>query len=392
MPGDENHRAALKLLEEGRTEEAIHSLEEALSEQPTAERWNDWAVAQSACDRADKAEDGFRRALAVDAADGQAALNLGVLLATLGREQEALPFLKQAAGRVDESQRAIIKEVLATCSRKAASDTLARSQAAFQDLLHELHQSWPLAPPPPSALLRSSPVARPLPIWDDNPEFDRICRNIGDHTTLDRVRCYVLYQFAMQASQLPGNAAEVGVYKGGSARLLSQTIAPRARKTVHLFDTFTGMPATDPSIDLHNPGDFADTSLEAVRTSLRDCRNLRFYQGFFPDTAAPIKDQKFCLVHVDVDIYPSVRDSCRFFYPRMVRGGIMLFDDYGFDSCPGARKAVDEFFVGKPEHPFYLPTGQCFVIREREERRARWPAVSRKVGDLARLPTQFQNV
>jgi O-methyltransferase len=69
------------------------------------------------------------------------------------------------------------------------------------------------------------------------------------------------------------------------------------------------------------------------------------------------------MVHIDADIYQSVKDSCTFFYPRLESGGIMVFDDYGFPSCPGARKAVDEFFSDKEEFPFYLPSGQCFIVR-----------------------------
>ena len=57
-----------------------------------------------------------------------------------------------------------------------------------------------------------------------------------------------------------------------------------------------------------------------------------------------------------------VLDSCDFFYPRLTPGGMMLFDDYGFASCPGVRKAVDEFFADKMQKPIYLPTGQALVI------------------------------
>jgi O-methyltransferase len=76
----------------------------------------------------------------------------------------------------------------------------------------------------------------------------------------------------------------------------------------------------------------------------------------------------FCLervswVHIDVDIYQSVRDCIRFLYPRLVPGGFMVFDDYGFPSCPGARRAVDEAFASLPEVPLCLPTGQCLVIK-----------------------------
>jgi O-methyltransferase len=66
---------------------------------------------------------------------------------------------------------------------------------------------------------------------------------------------------------------------------------------------------------------------------------------------------------VDVDIYRSVLDCCRFFYPRLVTGGAIVFDDYGRNSCPGAKAAVDEFFADTPEQPVYVATGQAFVVK-----------------------------
>jgi O-methyltransferase len=204
---------------------------------------------------------------------------------------------------------------------------------------------------------------RPLPVWTDDREFMRIFGKI-EYTLVDHARCYVLHQLAKQAAQLPGDLAEVGVYRGGTAKLLALTVAPRAKKDLQLFDTFTGMPPADANADRHHEGDLGDTSLEAVQRSLRDCKNVYFYKGFFPDTASPIENSRFCMVHIDADIYKSVKDSCVFFYPRMEKGGIMVFDDYGFPSCPGARKAVNEFFSDKPEAPIYLPSGQCVVFRK----------------------------
>jgi len=199
-----------------------------------------------------------------------------------------------------------------------------------------------------------------LPLWEEDTQFNRIMQTI-QHTLVDRTRCYMLYQMARQTAQTAGEVVEVGVYKGGTARLLALALP---HKTVHLFDTFAGMPATNSDLDKHLSGEFSDTSLAAVQEHLKDCRNARFYQGLFPATSGPIAQTKFSLVHVDADIYDSVRACCEFFYPRLEKDAVMLFDDYGFPTCPGARKAVDEFFSDKPEVPFYLPTGQCLVVRK----------------------------
>ena len=67
-------------------------------------------------------------------------------------------------------------------------------------------------------------------------------------------------------------------------------------------------------------------------------------------------------VHVDVDLYEPTLASLAFFYPRMNPGGVMVCDDYGFTTCPGATKAVDEFLHDKPEKMIALPNGGGFFI------------------------------
>jgi O-methyltransferase len=54
----------------------------------------------------------------------------------------------------------------------------------------------------------------------------------------------IIYQLARQALRLPGEVAEVGVYKGGSAYLMDAIFDPDI--PIHLFDTFAGMPPVDP--------------------------------------------------------------------------------------------------------------------------------------------------
>jgi FKBP-type peptidyl-prolyl cis-trans isomerase 2 len=201
-----------------------------------------------------------------------------------------------------------------------------------------------------------------FPLWNDDDSFNSLMEQIKNHTLVDRIRCFMLYQFSKHVATLRGDIAEIGVYKGGTAKLLARSFESTG-KLVHLFDTFSGMPESDAARDFHGAGDFGDTSLEQVRNFLSDCGNIRFHQGFFPDTSKPVEDKTFCIVHVDVDIYQSALDCCSFFYPRLEKGGIMVFDDYGFVACPGIKIAVDAFFSDKPEKPCYLPTGQCFVTR-----------------------------
>lgn len=203
----------------------------------------------------------------------------------------------------------------------------------------------------------------PRPLWDEDPDFNALYAGIKDRTTLVKKRCFLLYEFASQARSVSGDVAEIGVYKGGTAKLLAGTFKG-SDKAIHLFDTFSGMPPVDKKFDTyHKEGDFGDTSFENIKTYMSDCRDVSLHQGLFPVTAKPVENKRFSFVHVDVDIYRSVTDCCDFFYPRMERGGIMVFDDYGFLTCPGAKTAVDKFFEQKPEHPLYFETGQCVVIK-----------------------------
>jgi O-methyltransferase len=134
-----------------------------------------------------------------------------------------------------------------------------------------------------------------------------------------------------------GDFVEVGVYKGGSAAALAEIAREQGRR-LFLFDTFAGMPHADPAVDRHVVGDFGDTSLEAVQKAIPGAICV---PGVFPSTlyddVGPI-----ALAHVDCDQQASVAAWCRELAPRMVTGGVMVFDDY--DVLPGARAAVDEAF------------------------------------------------
>ncbi|WP_338668965.1 TylF/MycF/NovP-related O-methyltransferase [Pseudodesulfovibrio methanolicus] len=179
-------------------------------------------------------------------------------------------------------------------------------------------------------------------------------------------RMWTLRTCLEQVATLDGEVWEMGVYKGGTGLLFKKELLrlhPDDTPRLRLFDTFEGMPEVEAEVDCHQKGDFDDTSLETVRRVVGDDEFIRYHQGFIPATFAGLDGYRIKLAHVDVDIHRSVLDCCEFVYPRLVPGGAMVFDDYGIHTCPGARRAVDEYFGDKPECPLILPTGQAVVFR-----------------------------
>ena len=180
----------------------------------------------------------------------------------------------------------------------------------------------------------------------------------GRESLLSGNEAFTVYSLARSQSELDGEMAEVGVYQGCSAKIIS--LASGARP-LHLFDTFAGLPSPDADEqDRMRTGHYA-ASLPSVQAFLRDTKNVHFYQGMFPDTAAPVADKRFSFVHLDVDLKSSTLACLAFFYPRMVAGGVILTHDYSY--LNGVREAFEEFLDGKPEFTIELATSQAMLVK-----------------------------
>jgi O-methyltransferase len=200
--------------------------------------------------------------------------------------------------------------------------------------------------------------------WLGDVEFAKIYEGMSKYTLVSIDRCYLLYCMARHAATLTGDFAECGVYKGGTALLLAEMM--KANKTIHLFDSFLGLPEPDARDNYYKAGTFSDTSLRDVSRVLRPHANhIKVHRGWMPDTFNEVEGSSFSLVHVDVDLYRTAKACCEFFYPRLAEGGVLIFDDYGFPACRGEKDAVDQFFSWRIEKPICLPTGQALVIKQR---------------------------
>jgi len=188
-----------------------------------------------------------------------------------------------------------------------------------------------------------------------------LIKQIKDETEmlLKNNEAYQIFMVVRRTAKIEGDIAEVGVYHGGSAKLICEA---KNGRSLHLFDTFDGLPDL---CEIDNPSQFCQgkfrATFEDVKDYLRKYSNVHINKGLFPTTAESIRKKKFSFVHLDVDLYRSTLDCLVFFYSRMSKGGVIVSHDY--INTPGVRKAFDEFFTDKPEPIIELSGSQCMIVK-----------------------------
>ncbi len=191
-------------------------------------------------------------------------------------------------------------------------------------------------------------------------------------TLLDTTRICNLIKYAVRANEtMDSNAvfAEFGSYKGGSGEIIAKACPNRS---LFLIDSFQGLPETDPEKDFHYQGEFADVDYIGTAGYFKMLYpNVRLLKGFSP-SVFDFFDQsvKFTFVHIDCDLFSSCNDAIQFFFPRLMDGGYMIYDDYGFSSCRGVKLCVDEFventelkFAGELIDPDGISSKQFLIIK-----------------------------
>lgn len=189
--------------------------------------------------------------------------------------------------------------------------------------------------------------------WLTNEDFSSAYARIKKNTLVDIYRCFELWNLVRQAVVLPGNILEVGVWRGGTGAIITASAEKYSiGKKVFLADTFSGVVKASEKDASYAGGEHSDTSAKIVKDLIKsfDFKKtaVDIKVGIFPDSFADEMDeQRFCFVHIDVDVYQSAKDILEYALPRLSAGGIIVFDDYGFSTCDGIAKLVDEN-IGRP--------------------------------------------
>jgi len=172
----------------------------------------------------------------------------------------------------------------------------------------------------------------------------------------------ILLELLDRTAELEGDIAECGVWRGRSLIAMGIYVTQKnVTKTIWGFDSFRGFDdsvAQDialggEQVEVKRIHGFDDTSYALVnrKATVFGIRDMRIVPGYFKESLSKCDARKFSFVHIDCDLYESYAECLEFFYPRMCRGGVILFDEYNDPAWPGANRAVDEFFAAHPEKP-----------------------------------------
>ena len=92
---------------------------------------------------------------------------------------------------------------------------------------------------------------------------------------------------------------------------------------------------------------------------------MNIIKGWIPKVFESLdENNKYKFVHIDVDLYQPTFDSLNYIYDKVVKGGIIITDDYRSPSFPGNQKAWEKYFNSKNIRSLSLPSGQAVVIKE----------------------------
>ena len=169
------------------------------------------------------------------------------------------------------------------------------------------------------------------------------------------------YELFKISNNLPGAIIECGVFKGASLSrfsMLRELFSSSSSKKIIGFDAFGKFPKTKFQNDQKHRKKFIDVSgeegiskiqLMQVLKNKKTNRNVELIKGDITKTVPKYlkthPELKISLLNLDTDIYEPSVTILENLYPRLVKGGVLILDDYG--TFPGETKAIDDYFEEK---------------------------------------------
>lgn len=182
-------------------------------------------------------------------------------------------------------------------------------------------------------------------------------------------RIHVLCWAAAHAAHLEGDFVDCGVHTGIFARSVINYINfPKTGKKYYLLDTFSGLSEKystkeelkrNMKMNYDERGDVYNKVKETFKNF-----NVKIIKGAVPETLSQVDSNKICYLSIDMNCVQPEVDTLNFFWDKMVKGGIIILDDYGYSNSTNDQKeAHDKFAKSKGVQILTLPTCQGLIIK-----------------------------
>ncbi len=182
-------------------------------------------------------------------------------------------------------------------------------------------------------------------------------------------RTYIVCWFADYVKHFEGDFIECGVNTGAYSRAVIEYIDfPKTNKKFYLFDTFSGLDESlvtelEKNAGINNYfGVYKDVYQQVIETF--STYNVQIIKGSVPSTLSLCNAEKICYLSIDMNCVEPEIAAINYFWDKIVIGGVILLDDYGFPMHIHQKNAFDSFAIQKGIKILSLPTGQGIIIKK----------------------------
>lgn len=179
-------------------------------------------------------------------------------------------------------------------------------------------------------------------------------------------RYHVNHWAVFHAKQLEGDFVECGVYKGSisMSNIIYIDFKALKNRKYYLFDTFRGLDKELSTEDEYRRfKDAYPDCYDFVVKSFKKYPNVVIIKGVVPKTLSKVNIKKVAYLSLDMNSALPELEALKHFWPRLVPGGIVVLDDYGWPTCEAQKAAADNFASSVGVKVLSLPNGQGIIIK-----------------------------
>ncbi len=196
--------------------------------------------------------------------------------------------------------------------------------------------------------------------WLKDQNFLTFFKKVKNFTLLDYPRAYTLWQCSKNLRKTNGMILDIGCLLGGSGFIMSKI---NKNSPTHLFDSFEGFSKDD---GLHKKDVFFYDDINFVKKNIKklNLKNTFVHKCYFPNDIK-IKIKKIKLCHIDVNTFNDTKKIFNFVKDKIIKGGIIIFDDFGIWGVDGVKKFIYMIEKKYSKEYYFIKNymGQCIMIK-----------------------------